>query len=665
MQPPRRSAVSSGRRLGALLIAALSLGLAHAESLDSSAQRRLREGTLEVVLEKPETDPLTYEKPLPLELLPYAERQGRYSSVGTAFAIARGQFVTAAHVIGVGVGAPKGSLALRDQGGNVYAIDKVLKYSAAEDYAVFTLRGAPKITPLDTHDPPPLNDPVFAVGNALGEGIIIRDGLYTSDTPEEREGRWKWMRFSAAASPGNSGGPLVDRKGRVIGVILRKSPSENLNVAVAIGQILKGDDKWATVESRFPYRFAMMRASDINEINDRFALPLAADEFFSALHAEFVDTLHKAQANYRAQHGDRMFPHGADSEQLLHSLYVANFPRAIEERSDGVWGVSDPKPQRAQLDQNGFVETAPFPGGTLVRIRKPDDVKWADLFIGSRQYGDLVLKGHQLHRQVGSDSVRITSLGAASTDTIYADGYGRTWQVRTWLIPYNNTVMISLALPTPQGYVAIVSERPRAFQDLSIEEFQTLTGYIYLSFDGTLKQWQEYLSAPLPRPDAVRALELQPDYGKSLQLRSRRVTLSIADGLTKIDPESMLVAKFGYFEDGGAVVWDLAGVLLQDPQRKGNWIDVLRHQRPPASFPEAFRERWHTLETGSHPYTAMAYSTNGGTRIDAVQDLQEVSAGHRSIAYTVTVVAEGTQDQATMKRALDTVQQRLTVLERN
>jgi hypothetical protein len=69
-------------------------------------------------------------------------------------------------------------------------------------------------------------------GNALGEGIIIRDGLYTSDTPEEREGRWKWIRFSAAASPGNSGGPLVDRKGRVIGVVLRKSPSENLNVAV-------------------------------------------------------------------------------------------------------------------------------------------------------------------------------------------------------------------------------------------------------------------------------------------------------------------------------------------------------------------------------------------------------------------------------------------------
>jgi hypothetical protein len=266
---------------------------------------------------------------------------------------------------------------------------------------------------------------------------------------------------------------------------------------------------------------------------------------------------------------------------------------------------------------------------------------------------------------VSTDAVRIISLGAAATDAAYVDAFGRTWQVRTWPIPYNNTVMISFALPTPQGYLAMVSERPRAFQDLSMEEFQTLTGYLYMSFDGTLKQWQEYMSAPLPRPDAVRALDLQLDYGKSLRLRSGRLTLAIADGLTKVEPDSMLVAKFGYFEDGGAVVWDLAGVLLQDPQRKGNWIDVIRHPRPLGSLPEAFTERWHTIETGSHPFTSTAYSTNGGTRIDAVQDFKDVSAGGRSIAYTVSVGAEGTQDQAVMKRALDAVQQGLTVLEKN
>jgi hypothetical protein len=43
--------------------------------------------------------------------------------------------------------------------------------------------------------------------------------------------------------------------------------------------------------------------------------------------------------------------------------------------------------------------------------------------------------------------------------------------------------------------------------------------------------------------------------------------------------------------------------------------------------------------------------------------LKDVSAGHRSLAYSVTVAAEGTQDQATMKQGLDKVQQGLTILE--
>ena len=75
-----------------------------------------------------------------------------------------------------------------------------------------------------------------------------------------------------------------------------------------------------------------------------------------------LEIAHKVRAQYESAHGDRIFPHGADSQQLLHSLYVAGFPRIIEERSDGIWGVSDPAPQRSQLDENGFVETAHLSG---------------------------------------------------------------------------------------------------------------------------------------------------------------------------------------------------------------------------------------------------------------------------------------------------------------
>ncbi len=649
------------------LIAWLTLaswGPAAAESLDSSVQRHLREATFEVVLGKPEVDPLSYEKPLPLDLLPFAERTSKYRSIGTAFAIGKGRFVTAAHVIAAGYESQYKPIALRDASGKIYIIDQVLKFSVPEDYAVFTLKDAPKVSALDTRDRPALNDPVFAVGDALGEGIVIRDGLYTSDTLEEKAGRWKWIRFSAAASPGNSGGPLVDRKGKVIGVVLRKSPSENLNVAVAIEQVLKGGDT-AVLDTRATYRFPFMLAGETNEFEERFPLPKSIDDFYAASSAAFKDARDKGHAQYLSLHGARMFPHGDDSQPLLHTLYVAAFPRVIEERNDGKWGVTDPKPQREELEQNGYVENAPIPGGKLIRLRIPDGMKWSDLYGNSQLFMDLVLKGLPVRRPVGAETVRVTSMGKAAVDTTVADEYGRTWQLRSWTLPYADSVILALLLPTPQGYIGIVTQSPNFQQAAALDELRSLTPFIYVSFFGTLKQWDAYLSASLEQPAVVKALTVRSDYGKNFSFHSARFDLNVPNSIQKIAAESVLTIKFSYFADHGATVWDVAGLHLGDPEQKANGIDVVRHQEPLPSLPEAFTERWHTLESGSHPYTGTAYTLNGNTRIDAVAGAKSTGGGHRSIIYSAAVVAEGTQDQAKMKHSLDVLQAGLKVLERD
>ena len=210
-----------------------------AEDLSAEVLQSLRKATFEVVLEKPTTDSLTYEKPLPFDLLPYRVRNDKYESIGTAFALDNGQFVSAAHVMGLASESVRRRIHLRDPGGKIIDIDQIQKYSMGRDFIVFTVKNYQPAGRLTTNSSAQANDKVFAVGNALGDGIIVRDGLYTSDTPEEEDGRWKWLRFSAAASPGNSGGPLVDREGRVIGVVLRKSQNENLNFALPIAEVLK------------------------------------------------------------------------------------------------------------------------------------------------------------------------------------------------------------------------------------------------------------------------------------------------------------------------------------------------------------------------------------------------------------------------------------------
>src|SRR5690606_41865411 len=109
------------------------------------------------------------------------------------------------------------------------------------------------------------------------------DGLYTSDTPEQQDGRWKWMRFSAAASPGNSGGPLVNQDGKVIGVVMAKSPNENLNYALPIGELMDAPDGVAAIDVRSSYQFDVFNSTLSGTLKEHFALPLPLDAFLDTV----------------------------------------------------------------------------------------------------------------------------------------------------------------------------------------------------------------------------------------------------------------------------------------------------------------------------------------------------------------------------------------------
>src|SRR5512136_2484777 len=100
------------------------------------------EAVYEVVVLKPVKDSLQYEKPLPMDLLPYSIRTDKYYSIGTAFAITPSEFVSAAHVMTPGDGSQFKEIFLRDKEGKVYPVDKVLKYSKNRDFIVFSLRDA-------------------------------------------------------------------------------------------------------------------------------------------------------------------------------------------------------------------------------------------------------------------------------------------------------------------------------------------------------------------------------------------------------------------------------------------------------------------------------------------------------------------------------------------
>jgi hypothetical protein len=617
--------------------------------LSGSIQQTIRAATFEVVQLKPPEGEVTYDRELPWDLIPYQERTDKYRSIGTAFAIGPNRYVTAAHVIELGMGSLFGPPALRDSAGKVYDIDQVYKFSDIRDFVVFSLRDPPKAArTLAAGAKPAVNTPVYAVGNALGQGVIIRDGLYTSDTPEELDGRWQWLRFSAAASPGNSGGPLVDERGKVIGVVLRKSPSENLNVALPIGEVSNAKEGEGALGGRIPVRLPLFDASEKITINDRFDLPKPLAQFYGTVSDSTLLRLAGAAQTLLDHNADHVFPRGEGSARLLHSIDRAPFPRLMHEDANKVWVEGAPKIDTVQLDHNGFVEQA----GGIVRLRVPDGVSLGTLYGDDKLYVDLLLKAYVLRRAMGSDSVRVTSLGKPKNASHFTDRWGRTWQVRDWAIPYDDQMLIVVSLPVPDGYVATMTRIRGGYDGLAHRTQQLLCDYVYVTMLGTLAQWQDYLAQPGMQPRAFESLRVRIDPEHEVSFHSDRFELTVGSDLVKLSKDTMLFLDFGFSGPADAVTWSVDRVVVTERNHTNNWVNVFRETEPPASLPDNFQSNWNKLKSRSFPFNSKIEGKDGDTRIGTGVE-PPGSGPDARVRYGLVATREGVQSQEAMGRELE------------
>ena len=147
-------------------------------------------------------------------------------SSGTAFRIAAGQFVTNHHV----VENCKTMVVGGKQGGSVLEIDP------KNDLALISIPNDSGETASIRTTRTVLNEAVTAAGFPLQgafSGIAITNG--TVSRLSGLQGDTGQIQISAPVQPGNSGGPLVDSAGNVIGVVSGKLNA--LKVAGAIGDI--------------------------------------------------------------------------------------------------------------------------------------------------------------------------------------------------------------------------------------------------------------------------------------------------------------------------------------------------------------------------------------------------------------------------------------------
>jgi S1-C subfamily serine protease len=161
------------------------------------------------------------------------------SSLGTGFVLAKrerwSQLVTNYHVI-----EERWAAGLTDvlviQAGREY-VGEIVKVSPSDDLALVEIPAdLAALEPAATAPEP--GDSVLVVGSGAGlEGTVTTGVVSAVDRVVDGD---TWLQFSAQVNPGNSGGPVVDRAGAVLGVATFKAVAievEGLSFAIPIERV--------------------------------------------------------------------------------------------------------------------------------------------------------------------------------------------------------------------------------------------------------------------------------------------------------------------------------------------------------------------------------------------------------------------------------------------
>jgi S1-C subfamily serine protease len=146
---------------------------------------------------------------------------------------AGGAVLTAFHVVD---GAAQIQVAFAD---GTRAAARVAGAQPEHDVAVLAVDRLPDVVvPAVMAGPPPVGDTVFAVGNPLGlqrsltSGVVSASDRSIAGPHGPLDGL---IQFDAAVNPGNSGGPLLNRAGQVVGIVTALANPSGQDFFIGIG----------------------------------------------------------------------------------------------------------------------------------------------------------------------------------------------------------------------------------------------------------------------------------------------------------------------------------------------------------------------------------------------------------------------------------------------
>jgi S1-C subfamily serine protease len=173
-------------------------------------------------------------KPAVVAIVTY-DANGDALMTGSGFFIRPGQVVTNLHVIR---GAQRSEIRTLDGKGRVYTVAGIVAVDQEGDLAILSVN-----MPLDRARSselasalPDEGEKIFVIGNPLKLEGSVSDGIVSAVREVPSVG--KIIQITAPISHGNSGSPVFNMKGQIVGVVTVKvTNGQNINLAIASARV--------------------------------------------------------------------------------------------------------------------------------------------------------------------------------------------------------------------------------------------------------------------------------------------------------------------------------------------------------------------------------------------------------------------------------------------
>ena len=174
-------------------------------------------------------------KPAVVAIATY-DASGEALMTGSGFFLRPGQVVTNLHVIR---GAVRAEIKTLDGKGKVFPVNGTLAVDEEGDLALLSVEMPVERTTRSTElakELPDEGETIFVIGNPLKLEGSVSDGIVSA--VREVPNSYRIIQITAPISHGNSGSPVFNLKGQVLGVVTVKvTNGQNINLAIAAARV--------------------------------------------------------------------------------------------------------------------------------------------------------------------------------------------------------------------------------------------------------------------------------------------------------------------------------------------------------------------------------------------------------------------------------------------